>query len=360
MPGMDGIELLSRVRERAPDTVRVMLTGNADLEATIRAVNEGNIFRFLTKPCPPDDLAKALNDALAQYGLVLAEKELLNKTLNGSIRLLTDILSMIDPGSFGKAQVMRDAIAKIAAYLSLENAWEIHLAVMVAPIGCITIPPDILVKARTGAPLEEAEAHMLERVPEFTARLLANIPRLEGVARIVRHQHARVDGSGYSMTHDSIPTGSRLLKILSDMFELEAKGVARLDALAVLNSREGCYDPTMLSGVRAYYESVTPGRPQVQPASHPTAVKKLEPGMMLSANVVATDGTVVLPAGQQLNEMALEKLQNYARAAVIQEPILVETDRTASSDTPSDSSPAPRGKSATAPQKLGRRNAARK
>src|ERR1022692_2024409 len=54
MPRMDGIEFLGAVRKRAPDTVRIMLTGNADLEGAIRVVNEGNIFRFLTKPCPPD------------------------------------------------------------------------------------------------------------------------------------------------------------------------------------------------------------------------------------------------------------------------------------------------------------------
>jgi DNA-binding NtrC family response regulator len=89
MPGMDGIQLLSLVRQRAPDTVRIMLTGNVDLEGAIKVVNEGNIFRFLTKPCALEILGKAVEDALAQYRLVTAEKELLNKTLSGSIKLLT-------------------------------------------------------------------------------------------------------------------------------------------------------------------------------------------------------------------------------------------------------------------------------
>src|SRR4029077_11303089 len=103
MPRMDGIKFLSLVKERAPDTVRLMLTGNADLDGAIKVVNEGNIFRFLTKPCPLEVLGKAVEDALGQYRLVTAEKELLNKTLSGSIKLLCDILSMIDPQSFGRA-----------------------------------------------------------------------------------------------------------------------------------------------------------------------------------------------------------------------------------------------------------------
>src|SRR5829696_4359 len=83
MPGMDGIRFLAKVKEKAPDSVRIMLTGNADQQTAIEAVNEGNIFRFLTKPCPPETLAKALSAGLQQYWLVVAEKELLEKTLSG-------------------------------------------------------------------------------------------------------------------------------------------------------------------------------------------------------------------------------------------------------------------------------------
>lgn len=70
-----------------------MLTGNSDQQTAIDAVNEGNIFRFLTKPCPPEMLAGALHAGIRQYQLVTAEKELLEKTLRGSIKVLTDVLS---------------------------------------------------------------------------------------------------------------------------------------------------------------------------------------------------------------------------------------------------------------------------
>src|SRR3990172_4243255 len=148
MPGMDGIQFLSAVRQRAPDTVRIMLSGNVDLEAAVRVVNEGNIFRFLIKPCPPEILSKAVEDGRAQYRLVTAEKELLNKTLSGSIKLLTDILSSVDPHSFGRAEQLRTLLTEITKDLPMENAWEIHLAAMLAPIGYVTLPPDTVLKAR--------------------------------------------------------------------------------------------------------------------------------------------------------------------------------------------------------------------
>jgi DNA-binding NtrC family response regulator len=76
MPGMDGIELLSRVAERSPDTVRVLLTGHADLKAAIDAVNHGDVYRFLTKPCPPEALRQAVDDAERHAVLVRDQRKL--------------------------------------------------------------------------------------------------------------------------------------------------------------------------------------------------------------------------------------------------------------------------------------------
>jgi DNA-binding NtrC family response regulator len=79
MPGMNGLEFLTRVRRVSPDTVRMMLTAHTDINTAMEAVNEGNIFRFLTKPCERDVLGKAITAGLVQYRLVTAEKELLEK-----------------------------------------------------------------------------------------------------------------------------------------------------------------------------------------------------------------------------------------------------------------------------------------
>ena len=326
MPGMDGIQLLSLVKERAPETVRIMLTGNADLESAIKVVNEGNIFRFLTKPCPPEILSKAVEDALAQYRLVIAEKELLNKTLSGSIKLLTDILSMMEPQSFGRAQTMRDIISSVTRKFNTDNDWEIHLAAMLAPIGYVTIPPETLVRSRTGEMLSKVEEQMIAHVPETAARLLANIPRLEGVARVVRYQHKHYDGTGFppdSIKGESVPLGSRLLKVLDDLAQFQAGGKNRLQALDEMQERRGWYDPSMLDAVRNYYGITAAARETGRP-SISVEFRNLAPGMVLRSNVETKDGTLILAAGHPLSQMTLEKIQNFERISGIKEPIFVE------------------------------------
>jgi len=325
MPGMNGIQFLSAVKERAPETVRIMLTGNADVEVATGVVNQGNIFRFLTKPVPPDVLAKALDDALTQHRLIVAEKELLNKTLSGSIKLLTDILSIVDTVSFGRTQALRDLVAEATAKLGLTNAWEIHLAVMLAPIGYVTIPPETMVKARSGAKLSEIEESMVTRLPDTAAKLLANIPRLEGVAKIVRYQQKSFDGSGFpadNVSGEAIPLGSRLLKIFSDMFQLEKSGLSRIEALDQMKCRLGAYDPQLLASLRATSEQgKVVAKADVQTIA--VSVKDLVPGMVLYSNVVTKDDMLIITAGHEINEMTLQKIQNFESISGIREPIYV-------------------------------------
>jgi response regulator RpfG family c-di-GMP phosphodiesterase len=327
MPGMDGIQFLGMVRQRAPDTVRIMLTGNADLESVIRLVNENNIFRFLTKPCPPDLLAKAVQDGQAFYQLALSEKQLLNKTLSGSIKVLTDILSMVEGQSPGRTQALREAIATAADRLDLENAWEIPLAVMLAPIGYVTIPPETLVRSRARQKLSEVEEQMLAHVPETAARLLANIPRLEGVARIVRYKDKGFDGSGFpldTVAGDSIPLGARLLKILFDMTDLQRDGLSQAEAFQQMGLRKNLYDPSLLAMLRNVFEGRSIQHLQTAGLSTQVLVKDLVNGMVLRSNVETKEGTLILTAGNQINEMTLQKIRNFDSIMGIKEPIMVE------------------------------------
>jgi response regulator RpfG family c-di-GMP phosphodiesterase len=333
MPRMDGIRFLSLVKERAPDTVRIMLTGNADLEGAIKVVNEGNIFRFLTKPCSLEILGKAIEDALTQYRLVTSEKELLNKTLSGSIKLLTDILSMIEPQSFGRAQSMRDIIASVTQKFKADNDWEIPLAFMVAPIGNVTIPPELLIRARTGVNLSKVEEQVMSKLPETAARLLANIPRLEGVARIVQYQHKNYDGSGMppdAAKGEALPLGARLLKILTDLNQLQTNSMSRLQALNEMQTRLGWYDPALLDAVREHYGVGFAAR-DAGCASICISVCDLTPGMVLRSNIETKEGTLILCAGHHITEMNLEKIKNFVLVFGIKEPLFVEGPEPAAS-----------------------------
>ena len=141
MPGMDGIAFLSEIQKHSPATVRMMLTGNADQETAVKAINEGNIFRFFTKPCPPEVMESALEAGLEQHRLVTAEKELLEKTLAGSVKVLVDVLTLLDPMAFGKVGARRALVGKIGKKLRLPRAWQIGMAAMLCELGSISVPP---------------------------------------------------------------------------------------------------------------------------------------------------------------------------------------------------------------------------
>lgn len=329
MPGMNGIQFLSKAREISPDSVRMMLTGANDLGTAMSAVNEGNIFRFLTKPCPPDQLAKSIADGIHQYRLVTAERELLEKTLSGCIGVLTEILSLVDSESFGQAESLRDDIRRLSRHLTIADPWELEVAAMLAQIGHVTIPPVVVLKARTNRPLNEVEQDMLQRIPEIGSMLLANIPRLETVARIVLYVNKRFDGGGFppdSVKGDGIPIGARVLRLLFDLAQLERGGVPRMQALSALRERGGFYDVSIIdAALSCLHEPMTDAKKAV-PVLKMLMVAKLRAGQILRGDIKTTDGQLLIASGQTISVPLLERLANFARITRIDEPVLVELE----------------------------------
>ena len=176
MPGMNGIQLLKEAQARWPDTVRIMLTGNADERTARDAVNQGYIFRFLTKPCPPEELAQNLAAGVRQHQLMTAEREVLEKTLTGVVKLLTEILANTDPRSLGLGQRMREHIRRLLQRFPYPQPWQLEVAAELSSVGSVTVPPVLLKKAASGIQLNEDEKELLAGLPEMGARLLENIP----------------------------------------------------------------------------------------------------------------------------------------------------------------------------------------
>jgi response regulator RpfG family c-di-GMP phosphodiesterase len=328
MPGMDGVEFLARVREISPDTVRIMLTGNADTSSAIAAVNEGNIFRFLTKPCQPQVLLQALHAGVAQYRLITAERELLEKTLSGAIRILTEILSITDGQSFGRACSMRDAMRRIGRELQCKDTWDLELAAMLAQLGRVTVPSAILSRQAAGEELSPVEKDMLARVPEIGHNLLANIPRLEPVARAILYQEKHFDGSGFppdGVSGEQIPLGARILKVLADADRLESEGHGRAQALEIMKGRAGWYDPSVLAAAARVLAQ--PAAPEGARAGTVRLVclNELKVGQVLLSDVQTRQGALLVPAGHTISETLLMRIRNFARIMGIKEPLQVES-----------------------------------
>lgn len=214
MPRMDGIQFLSRARETAPESVRMLLTGYADLETAIDAVNQGNIFRFLTKPCKSEVLLKAISDGVRQYDLVTAERELLEKTLRGSLKVLSEILQLVNPVAFGRASRITHYARRIGKIMPVDNLWQLETAASLSQIGCVILPEDALKKIYHGQELTEEESQLFSMHPFITSDLLANIPRMQIISEIIAFQEKNFDGSGVpvdSRRGEQIPIGARIL-----------------------------------------------------------------------------------------------------------------------------------------------------
>lgn len=326
MPGMDGIEFLETVHDQTPESVRIMLTGNADQFTAVEAINRGQVFQFLNKPCPPDVLAMALEAGVKQYQLITAERELLEKTLNGSIRVLTDILALVERDAFGRSQKIRDAVRAFAQSLSIRKTWDLEAAAMLLRVGCVTIPAALVERVRSGQPLLEQEQSLWNRVPEIGRNLINKIPRLESVAEIVYYQDKHFDGSGTPAdirSGEAIPIGARVIKVLKDMLELEEHGHSRERALEEMRLRAGWYDPRVLDSVSRHFDIFIDS---ATPASYErvaTNLASLGVDQMLASDVLTNDGTLIARSGTVVSPLLLERLRNFNQISGIREPFYV-------------------------------------
>jgi response regulator RpfG family c-di-GMP phosphodiesterase len=320
MPEMNGIQFLSKVREITPDTVRIMLTGYADLQNAIEAVNEGNIFRFLTKPCHPDVLSKALSAGIEQYHLVKAEKELLEKTLKGSIKVLTELLALVNPEAFGRSSRIARYVREIGLHLGVSDLWKLETAAMLSQIGCVVLPEITLKKLYQDQRLTKEESQFLDMHPNIAADLLRNIPRMEEITESIAYQGKHFDGSGIprdSRKGEDIPLAARILKAVLDFDMLQAKGTPKSEAIKELTQRIGWYDPAILGSLEAVLGIET--RYEVREVNVSGLVEK----MILDEDVRAEKGMLLITKGHEVSQALIQRLKNFSQASGIKEPIRV-------------------------------------
>jgi len=318
MPVMNGAVFLKRAREESPRTVRLLLTGQAELDAAISAVNEGGIFRFLLKPCPHDTLLQALKAAEAQYQLVMAERVLLEKTLHGTIKMLAEILALANPTAYGRAMRLKQRLGDLAYRVGLKERWHVEVAAMLSQVGYVTLPPATVERLYAQEPLNMAEQRMVADLPEVTNQLLAHIPRMEPVQEILAQQHRRFDGTdrlGKDQNGDAIPWGARAMKIILDYDALESQGFKSLKALSTMRGRSGTYDPDLFRE----FEDLIAG--QVDENEQMLSLSQIRTGMVFAEDVRSSSGSLVISRGHEATASLLARLRNVSADQGIQEPI---------------------------------------
>lgn len=316
MPGMDGIELLSKVKSESPNTVRVMLTGNADLDTAIDAINEGAIFRFLNKPCSKEMMAKTLTAALIQYRLVTAESELLEQTLSGSIQVLTEVLSLVNPAAFSRAERACRYIRQIVTAMKLGNPWQYEAAAMMSQLGCVTLPAETIEAVYNGEQLSGTEQSLYDSHPSVASGLLSKIPRLEPIAWMIEHQnHSAPEGSDPDMA--DVRMGAEILRLVLAYEKLIHKGVSRTEAVHTLTLQNKDFN-------REFFDALVMLDPNAEDSEiRKCRIETLSAGMIVQNEIRSVEGGLVVAKGQEITPPLILKLKNLHARRVIAADVTV-------------------------------------
>ncbi len=304
MPEMDGATMLSEIKKRDPEVVTILLTGHTDFESAIAAVNEGNVFRMLSKPCPPDTLIKVLKSGLEQYDLIRSKRILLDKTLRGSVDALAQALSTAKPLFFGRAQRVRRMANELAEMMKVPHSWRVDVASIFSQLGYLSLPESVSEDVYYKRELQPEVKELVKQVPVDMQKLISKIPGLEEVDLIlqkvdIQHRFEKDDEGGVRLL-------ASILRVALDFDFYEEQGHDRSVIIQTLKSRKQDYDPEVsdsLSNLLVVAEQTF--------KLEEVATKSLEVGMRLAQELRLEDGFLVASCGADVDRQLIKVIRNY-------------------------------------------------
>ncbi|MCC7476519.1 MAG: response regulator [Pirellulales bacterium] len=331
MPKMDGVQFVKAAREKTPNSVFVMLTGNQDQATTIQALNEGHVFRFLNKPCQSHDLLAAVEAAQKQHELIVSEKELLQGTFVGAVGVLTDVLELAQPRLFGRAERIQELVGEIQKQFHLEGRWEYKLGAKLALLGFALLPEQERTRFEMGLDCRQELHEHIREAAAIGRRVIERIPRLGMVARIIGAMGATQGHVPPSSAKDDaslIETGATLVRAAIEWDFLVRQGLSSHAAAEELAQS--------LPDLNATIVDVLGDQVDETPCGNPTecAATELTEGMVLQEDVLTSDGTILIRRGRRLTWTIIEKLRGYQTSEVNLRPILIQSTETGSPQEP--------------------------
>lgn len=294
MPVIDGITLLREVAESSPDSVRVLLTGNADVTAAVSAINEGQLFRFLTKPCPAKYLHATIVAAIQQHALVTSERVLLHDTLCTSMRSLADLACLVRPEVATRVQQARRLATGLSESACPRHAWVCEIGMLLLVTSWVTLPESVMERAERPGGLLPSDHAQLGRLPELATRLVDGIPRLD----LIRES---LDRLRRPMSADDAPA-VRVLRLLWD-YEHER---SEDRAVAMETLRRHGHEEALVDRLLELLLADEHAGPTVE-----LRLCDLQPGMVLADSVFDETGALLIGRGTEVGPGLVEHIRNY-------------------------------------------------
>lgn len=376
MPEMDGARFLEHVRVRWPDTLRMLLTGYADIQSILEAINRGEIYRYITKPWDDNDILLILRHALERKALenekrrlealtqeqneelkllnaslevkvqkrtaelkcahddLLVSNEKLKSNFLTSIKVFSNLIELRGDNLAGHSRRVADLARRIALRMSLpaREAQEIFVAALLHNIGKIGFSDELL-----RLPVSMMNGEQLSRYRKYPLhgeQLLTPLEDLRGVAALVRAHQERFDGDGFpdGVSGFNIPVGARILAVASDYDNLQigtfSQRRLRPDETValILQGRAKRYDPSVVTA----FEEVMSGKVRETVQEEPLSPAHLRPGMITSRDLVTQDGFLLLSADHVLTERLIQQLADFEMASRGALTIYIRMERKAS------------------------------
>ena len=304
MPRMNGAEMLAEIKKRDHEVSTILLTGHTDFDSAMAAVNDGNVFRMLSKPCPPERLIKVLNDGLEQHDLVRSKRILLDQTLRGAVDALAESLSTAKPLFFGRVQRVRKLANKLAKFLEVVNSWRVDVASVFSQIAYIGLPENITEDVYYKRKVSSQVRQLLTTFPEDTQKILDKIPGFEDVGEILK----RIEVQPRFEEQD--PKGIRMcasvLRAALDFDYYEEQGHDKHLILGTLKNRQDDYDPSVIEALDKMI-SLSDSNSRLEDVT----VKQLSLGMRLVEELRMKDGFLVATAGSYIDRQLFKVIRNY-------------------------------------------------
>jgi FixJ family two-component response regulator len=303
MPGLSGAQFLQAVRDQHPQIVRILLTGETDLIEAVGAMNQAGLFRFLLKPSTRTVLLDTLQAAVAQYQLQVAERELLQKTLIGTMRALSDVLAIANPTAFGHVSRIQELALGVASQLKLPEQWPLEFASVAAQLGHISLPERTLSRLYAGETLSPAESAQVAQSALVAERVLKRIPRLDPVVDILSRLAAgRITDD--SRAPESI--GAEILRVVSAYGAVERATASRDTAIHRLRAQAGKFDPEVLKALTEVLGIEDGGDETIE-----VPIGRVCVGMIVAEDLRTRTGVLLVTKGYRVSESFVARLGNF-------------------------------------------------
>ena len=313
MPGMSGTEFLGKVREHSPDTVRILLTGYSEMSAAVAALNNGLLFRFLTKPCPRERLVSTVEDAQALYALTTGKQERMTRTLRGSVKALVDVLALTSPLAFGRAHRVEGLARSVGQQIGVDPIWQLEVAALLSQLGCVILKDETLERYLNARPLTEVDKQLLQRVPRATDDLLAGIPDLGSVRDIVAVALTMPNAPLVRTPPEEEQEVRRAAHVLGAALAYDRMEGLGMDGADILRRLRTGYSDGIVDGFLPFVGA--------ERSCREASVTELRPGMVLHEDVRTHAGELLVARGVRVTTSLMLRL--LGRNSELQEPLYV-------------------------------------